>query len=699
MKRTPYFFKSLGAACMLTLGCCGTVAAQGVAMEWAQQLTSTGQYSNPHMITTDAAGDVYVTGGFSGTMDFDPGPGVANLTAEGFADVFVLKMDGQGKVIWVKQMGGLTESDRGRAITVDSAGNVYTTGIFYGTADFDPGPGFEYLTAATMGWSDVFISKLDKDGSFVWAKSLGNSGADEGNAIAIGPDGNVYIYGNFDGKVDFDPGSGTFEMTAANTSGFLLNLDKSGDFVWAKQFSGSGTMLPASMAISPSGNFYLLGTVMMGDVDADPGAGTKLITAVGMLDPFVIKLDNKANFVWARQFEGGAWEMAIGVNLAIDQNENVLTTGVLMGTFDFDPGPATYPLKAKGGSDIFISKLDTDGNFVWACASEGSASSAVAESNSIAIDSKGNVFATGFFKGTVDFKAGTETSRMTSVKDKNDAFIIKVNAAGNLSWAKQLGGDGVCNANSITVDHSGNVYSTGFFSDTCDVDPNSGVHNFVATGGTADIYIHKMICTDTTSSVLEITAPCEGYVFGDITYTTSGTYTRVVPNAAGCDSTIRLELTVTPLEVFITVEEFLLSTTETYEQYEWLLNGNLIEGADESTYEVKENGDYQVVVTNDKGCIDTSGIYTITNYTGIESAHHLAGQIRVYPNPTQDLVTIRAPFKVNILLTDIAGKTLNEGQQANTISLRSLADGIYFLQLRDQNGRLLKTEKIVKSQL
>src|SRR5438552_2041239 len=86
-------------------------------------------------IAVDAAGNVYATGGFSGTVDFDPGPGVFNLTSAGGYDAFVSKLDGAGNFVWARALGSST--DDGNGIAVDGAGNVYTTGAFQGTADFD----------------------------------------------------------------------------------------------------------------------------------------------------------------------------------------------------------------------------------------------------------------------------------------------------------------------------------------------------------------------------------------------------------------------------------------------------------------------------------------------------------------------------------------------------------------------------------
>jgi len=150
-------------------------------------------------------GSVYTTGYFVGTADFDPGPGTYKpfTSPSTISDAFVLKLDPAGNLLWARDVGGASY-DMGYAVAVGPDGGVYTTGYFTGTADFDPGPGTFNLTSA--GASDVFVSKLDSSGNFVWAVHWGGTSDDHGNAIAVAPDGSVYTTGYFQNTADFDPG-------------------------------------------------------------------------------------------------------------------------------------------------------------------------------------------------------------------------------------------------------------------------------------------------------------------------------------------------------------------------------------------------------------------------------------------------------------------------------------------------------------
>lgn len=458
-----------------------TLSAQTMAFDWVRQMGGV-SYNNGSSIVLDAAGNVYTTGSFQGTADFDPGVGVFNLTAVGAGDIFISKLDAAGNFIWAKQMGGTT-TDEGRSITVDAAGNVYTTGHFTGTADFDPGTSSYNLTAAAD--MDIFISKLDPMGDFVWAKQMGASSFDIGQAIEVDAVGNVYTTGFFYNTVDFDPGVGTYNLSA--TSGhdmFILKLNTAGDFVWVRQMGGSTIHFGLDLKVDPSGNVYTTGHFRE-TVDFDPGIGIYNLTSAGEQDIFVHKLDPSGNFVWTKQFEGTGNDG--GQSLAVDASGNVYTTGYFQGTADFDPGTGVFDFTSVGDADIFVSKLDPSGHFVWAKQLSGSS---FAVGSAITVGTTGDVYVSGAFMDTVDFDAGTGTFNLTSTGGI-DVFIHKMDAAGGFEWVVQMGSTDFDESLSVAVDAAGNVYTTGYFQGTVDFDPGTGSANMTSVG-TRDIFIHKM---------------------------------------------------------------------------------------------------------------------------------------------------------------------------------------------------------------
>ncbi len=382
---------------------------------------------------------------------------------------------------------GASSIDEGYSVRFDGAGNVYTCGKFRGTVDFDPGAGTFNMTSA--GSDDIFISKLDVSGNFVWAKQIGGASGDYASALTLDATGNIYITGSFGLNVDFDPGVGVFNMNAPiGLEAFVLKLNSIGNFVWATQIGGPGNGTQSkSISVDATGNVHIVG-YFTGTSDFDPSAGTLLFTAAGNFDIFITKLNSSGNYVWSKQFSGGN-DSDNGEGIVVDGAGNVYTVGRFEGTVDFDPGPGVYTLTVAGGAgdvDIFISKLNASGNFVWAKRIGGVTAD---EGYSIALDASNNVYTTGRFNTTVDFDPGAGTFNLTA--SMQNAFVSKLDASGNFVYAKQLGGAGNSFGYSVFVDALGNIYSTGLFTSTCDFDPGAGTFNLTPLG-VNDVFISKL---------------------------------------------------------------------------------------------------------------------------------------------------------------------------------------------------------------
>jgi hypothetical protein len=449
-------------------------------LQWAKGMGGTGIDVGTSIIS-DASGNVYTTGAFQGTVDFDPGEGTFNLTSAGMQDIFISKLDASGNFIWAKTMGS-TIGDSGLSIALDYSGNVYTTGAFQGTVDFDPGEGTFNLTSA--GMQDIFISKLDASGNFIWAKTMGSTIGDSGLSIALDYSGNVYTTGYFYGTADFDPNIDTFNLTSSGgVDIFISKLDTYGNFLWAKALGSSNGDYGYSIAIDTLDNVFTTG-YFQAIVDFDPGVGTFNLTSTGGTEIFISKLDSSGNFLWAKRLGGSTDDE--GHSITIDGLGNVYITGLFSGTADFDPNIDTFNLTSSGGVDIFISKLDTYGNFLWA---KGIGSTSSDDGRSIDIDGLDNVYTTGYFNGTADFDPGTGTYNLTTANGI-DVFISKLDASGNFIWAKQLGGTSDDYGNSIIIDIFDNFYTTGYFNETADFDPSTGTFNLNSVGD-SDIFITK----------------------------------------------------------------------------------------------------------------------------------------------------------------------------------------------------------------
>jgi RHS repeat-associated protein len=428
---------------------------------------------------TDGAGNLYVGGLFSGTADFDPGPGVYNLTSLGSLDGFVAKYDRAGGLLWARRVGG-SGGDVVYDLALDSAGNVYVTGTFSGTVNFDPDCGTLELTSA--GGSDVFIWKLDGDGHLVWARRVGGAGDDAPyGGLEIAPDGNIVVAGWFTGTADFDPGPGTYSLTSAGgLDGFVCTLNSAGDLVWARRLGNSSDDQINGLAVDRLGNIYTAGgynqVANAGPVDFDPGPGTYSLG--GYFQAFVWKLDGAGNFVWARSLGSGGIDSGIGI--AVDGTQNVYVTGYFSDTVDFDPGPGVFSLTSAGARDGFLWKLNADASFAWARRLGGGGD--VDGGIGLGCDGAGNVYAAFAFEGTATFGPGADSFSVSS-QGSDDALLLKLDSSGKLLWAKQVGGPGFDQAYGLTLDQTGNVFSAGSFQNTVDFDPGAGAFNLSSAGG------------------------------------------------------------------------------------------------------------------------------------------------------------------------------------------------------------------------
>ncbi|MBK7763954.1 MAG: SBBP repeat-containing protein [Bacteroidetes bacterium] len=479
--------------------------AQSPNLQWAKRAGSFAD-DQGEAVFVDTLGNVFATGSFQGTVDFDPGPSVFNLISTGDKDIFITKLDPSGNFIWAKKMGG-SSTDIGQSIQVDQSGNILVTGVFMLTADFDPGSAVFNLVASNN--ADVFILKLDALGNFVWAKKIGGSQYDDAKSICTDLSMNIYVTGNFQGTVDMDPNAGTFNLVSTGTpSVFILKLNSAGIFVWAKLLGGANANTTAiSMKIDASGNVYSFGRYS-GMGDFDPGATTYTLNSSSPSN-YIAKLNSAGNFVWAKSMGSSFY----GAAFSLDLFGNFCITGSFSQTADFDPGAAQYLLTATGNTDIFILKLNALGDFIWAKKIGNTLSDFGAN---IVTDSNGDIYLTGEYESTVDFNPGAGVYNLTSV-GYNDMFIEKIDSLGNFIWAISIGNTlfAYDHLYDLTVDNFGNIYSTGVFSSTVDFDPNAGISNLTSLGN-YDIFIQKMsqvICLNPTTP--SVTANFSSICLGD----------------------------------------------------------------------------------------------------------------------------------------------------------------------------------------
>ena len=479
-----------------------TLCAQN--FEWAKQMGGVdGDVATS--VTTDANGNAYSTGSFWGTADFDPGAGTYNLSPVGQSDIFISKLTASGSFVWAKQIGGIG-GDGGASIAVGASGSVYVAGRFEDTVDFDPGPGVYNLIAT--GLSDVFVLKLTSSGTLVWAKGFGGTHNDHTSSIALGQLESVHISGIYSNgcsndPVDLDPGPGTYYLPGG-AGAFALKLDSAGTFVWAGQIGTSYgfcieelcvrcTPVPKSVSVDASGNVHIAGRFGQTN-DFDPGTGTYFLTAT-YIDGFVLKLNSSGAFVWAKQFVSSKISPfqqpgCYVEDITTDGSGNVYTTGgIAGGSVDFDPGSKKKNLKSDGGG-IFVSKLNASGNYVWAGQMGGYNYGKWGHGHSIDLDGDNNIYTTGWFYETADFNPAKAKYNLSSAGGR-DVFVSKLTSSGSFVSAVRFGGVTDDLGYAIDLHATGAIYTAGSFFGTADFDPGSGTFN-MTSAGSSDIFVHKM---------------------------------------------------------------------------------------------------------------------------------------------------------------------------------------------------------------
>ena len=449
-----------------------------MAADFASAFSVGGALSeNVHDLALDGAGNTCVVGGFSGTVDFDPGPGTFELTGGG---TFAAKYDPAGGLLWATRVGPSNSwFNFGPEIAAGADGSVYVVGTFENTATF----GSTTLTSA--GDDDAYVVKLDSSGDFAWANRLGGTGADWGNDVAVGSDGSVVVMAE------------TRSSSSGNPDATIARLDAEGNLLWTttvgassstttkgKSTSTSGWARGFKLTVDSAGDVYATGR-MSGTVDFDATTGATKLSG----DAFVMKLSSGGNLVWARTFAGGTVEPH---DIVVDNSGNVYSTGIYLGSVDFDPGMAKSQkfILSAAYYGSYVSALNSSGNFLWAKSTSSFDTNNYGWAEAMALDGQGGVYVAGRFVGTVDFDPDTDTFSLTSAGDA-DAFVWQINASGNLVWAGQMGGTGVDSARGIGVDTAGNIFVAGSFSGTADFDPGAGTYNLTSAGG-ADIFIAKL---------------------------------------------------------------------------------------------------------------------------------------------------------------------------------------------------------------
>jgi hypothetical protein len=365
---------------------------------WAKRFGN-GVLNYAYGVAVDSNSNVFVTGGFQGTLDFGNGP----LTSAGCADIFVAKYSSSGTPLWSKRFGSSTNNDYGYGISVDVNNNVVLTGYFNGTVDFGGGP----LTSFS---SDTFVVKLSgTNGGYLWAKNFSSSSGDMGVSIATDTNGDVFVTGVFMGAIYFGGntlnGAGQYDIFLVKLSG------TNGAHLWSKKFGNTGSDDGYSVAVDSSND-----VVITGDFSGTVDFGGGPLTSAGATEVFLAKYSGSdGSHLWSKRF---ASSIGTGYGVAVDKYTNdIVMTGMVQGTADFGGGPVTIP-----SPSMFIAKYSSTGSYLWS--KHFGALTFNATGEGVAVDGGGNALVTGEFQGTVNFGGGPQASA-NGASYIYDIFLVK----------------------------------------------------------------------------------------------------------------------------------------------------------------------------------------------------------------------------------------------------------------------------------
>lgn len=458
-------------------------AAVGQVIDWAYRTGSSG-WDETYEVEVDDAGNVYATGVYSGTVDFDPSStNTVNLTSvAGTWDVFVTKTDTDGNLLWAKSLGS-DNTDNVLGLEIDGNGNVFVTGWYAGTFDADPSGSVVNLTY--VGGSDMFIVKLNSSGGYVWSGQISGTGDDGAFGLSVGPDGSVYASGYFQNSVALDPTGGTDNYTTnGGDDAFLIKMDNNGVYQWGRRIGGTGDDLLRPVEVRPDGMVVAAG-IFESNVNLDAVGGSYPATADADRDIFVVKYGADGSFHSAGTMTATGSAAVYGIESDFDNN--VVLAGVYSTDIDLDHTAASDMRGNVDASGIFVTKIDLNWNYLWGRTYSGPGFDFL---NKASIDPLGNVVVAGTFSQTMDIDPTGGTEPVTAT-GSTDIFISLLDPDGNFIWGTRMGGTADITLNSSASSTTADLILGGYFSGTFDADPWLG-YEPLSTAGDNDAFLIKL---------------------------------------------------------------------------------------------------------------------------------------------------------------------------------------------------------------
>lgn len=392
--------------------------ADGSVVSWGVNFGGSG-YDGVYKIAVDDEDNIYAIGyyGYAASgVDLNPDMVDQDIaTSHGGYDMFIVKFNKDGEHVWGHGIGGLSD-DWVNNLVIDGD-NLYVTGQFIGTVDFD-GTEETLEINSTLDKYDGFLAKYNLDGEISWVFRMGGVDDDFANEVAVDGEGNIIVTGTFQGTGDF--------------WGQLLYAADGAMAGWPKEG-----------------------------------------------DAFIAKYNSESDLIWAKSIVGdnesnGGYSNTINA-LAVDGENNIYITGLIYGEGDFDMNEDENILETYADYDSYFAKYNADGELQWV---HTTAPKVTGYNLDMAIDGNNDIYLTGHFGYSsgvpyeADFDFNTDSIYALQSLGDNDIYIAKYHSDAELVWAYNLGGSGYDFATAIDIDKEYNICVGGWFYESDDFDAN-----------------------------------------------------------------------------------------------------------------------------------------------------------------------------------------------------------------------------------
>ena len=639
--------------------------------------------------TTDGG---YIVAGYTLSSDGDV------IGNHGSIDCWVLKLDAAGTIIWQKTYGG-TGSDKAESIQQTADGGY----IIMCTSNSNNGD-----VTDNHGNYDYWVVKTDATGNIIWQKSYGGTSIENGREIKQTVDGGYIMIGqSYSNNGDVTGNHGNYDY-------WVVKTDATGNIIWQKSYGGSGLEDPSSIIQTTDGGYIAAGRSASSNGD--------LTNNNGGSDFWIVKLDVAGTIIWQKNYGGPTNDNA----QSIQQTSN---GGYIVAGNVTSNGGDVVGFHGGSYNDGWILRLDVTGTILWQKTLGGTADDVIYDAQQT-ID--GGYIASGYSHSSDgDLTSNNGSSDFWIIKLESDCppvtHTISETACGSFTWTA---GNGQTYNTSTTATHT----FIGGAANGCDsivtlnLTVNQPTNSSFAvtecepytwplnnqTYTTSGAYTHvipnanncdstitlNLTINQPTSSTITQTA-CGSYTLNGQTYTSSGTYTQVVSNAASCDSTITLNLTINDVNATVTASGIVLTVSQSGATYQWIdcdNNDTPIAGATSQSFTPTQNGNYAVTITAN-GCTETSDCMPV-NSVGIETVEQ--NDWSVYPNPGNGLFMVQgeslstATIKVMNYLGQELTPATTFSNDILTIDLGQEASGVYLLEIYD--GKSSITIRLLKQQ-